>query len=92
MTPTLPASPELTLEPCPFCGASDVGVGASQEMDDNDEYLPNRRWSVLCRKCGASCSLYCESEGAAITAWNTRHRSSPSSAWRGNCRFREGAT
>lgn len=60
------------LLPCPFCGAAHVGVGASQDMEDGEYIEEGRRWSVICGRCGSSCSLYCVSKQAAIEAWNTR--------------------
>jgi hypothetical protein len=71
------------LEPCPFCGAGSkfVGVGASQEMHGDEYITEGRRWSVICGKCGSSCSLHCPSEQEAIEAWNTRTAASaPSQA------------
>lgn len=53
------------LLPCPFCGSDSADLGTSQ--DDGIT-----KWSVLCSKCGASCSLYCDSESHAVELWNMR--------------------
>lgn len=61
------------LRGCPFCGSIRVGVGASQDMDENHNYIEDgRRWTVLCTDCGSSSSLYLPSEADAIARWNTR--------------------
>lgn len=58
------SAPNDILQPCPFCGSTEVAIGSSHKKT---------QWAVICSKCGASCSLYCESEQDAITSWNTRH-------------------
>lgn len=66
-------STKTELLPCPFCASENIGVGASQDMDDAGNYIEEgRQWTVLCNGCGASSSLYSHSEGEAIAAWNTR--------------------
>ena len=71
---------EIKLKHCPFCGGTKLFVGTVAEIEFTDEYdsnydLYNGQYQVVCDYnaggCGAS-SCCCESEGAAIAAWNRR--------------------
>ncbi len=70
--PQMTQPPDTTLAarllPCPFCGSVKVGVGSSEGLDDEVDV----HFSVMCSGCGASVSLYIDTEAEAVTAWNTR--------------------
>lgn len=64
--PTTPhPAPEAQLEPCPFCGSSNLHLSDGYDEDAN--------WVVVCRVCRCS-GTFCAIRGAAIARWNTRSR------------------
>jgi Lar family restriction alleviation protein len=50
------------LEPCPFCGGSQLCTAPSAAFGPT--------WSVICKACGATVDR--ETEAEAIAAWNHR--------------------
>lgn len=68
------------LEPCPFCGGTNIFVGTIAEIEaqceDHEDYLDNSGlYSVVCDYtkggCGASSGHYRDKE-EAIAKWNRR--------------------
>lgn len=60
--------------PCPFCGSTDLSVEPDKTEDDNDRIYA---YHVFCHDCQARGRneypiSWCESEQAAIEAWNDR--------------------
>lgn len=56
------------LEPCPFCGGSEIDIGGGEQGEDFTGC-----WSCLCAKCLAEGPLWnCDTREEAIAAWNTR--------------------
>ena len=52
------------IKPCPFCG------GEAKVMNGCACYEPDDYW-IRCKKCEAETRI-CDSEAAAIAAWNMR--------------------
>lgn len=63
---------DRALELCPFCG------GDAQLMGNVGQ--PVERWYVTCSPCGIELDANVVEPGAAITAWNTRHRTEATAA------------
>lgn len=58
-------APEAQLEPCPFCGSSNLHLSDGYDEDSN--------WVVVCRVCRCS-GTFCAIRATAIARWNTRSR------------------
>ncbi|WP_193323270.1 Lar family restriction alleviation protein [Erwinia endophytica] len=57
---------ELEMKPCPFCG------GVDSDCFTEDGTGEGQYWYyVECRRCDSRTGFH-ETDGAAITAWNTR--------------------